>query len=628
MQAAVRGFAHHILFLGSYLTSAHMPRSLPITDRDRARHALALLGEGQLKPAERLLKDVLKSDPAQFEALLGSGVLAGMRGDDLTAVRFLTRAGRRNPQSEEAHYNLGQALIRLGRFQEAAEAITAALKIAEQPQFHEKLGDCLRQLGRLEEAATHFVRAVDLEPANPLALSSAVETLRKICAWDRIGELQVKLVAAAAAGRPVEPLTLLHVADDPTLQRKAAEAYWRGLVRPATSPVRLRRRASAQKLGIGYLSADFRRHPMVSVIAEVIELHDRSRFDVWGLSYGPDDGSPQRQRMAAAFDRFVDLSGVASAQMITRIADSGIDILVDLAGYTANARLDVVAARPAPIVCHYMGYPGTLGSGAVYDYLLADAIVAPPAEEPAFAEALARLPGCYWAVDSKRDSAVVPTSRREHGLPDDACVLSSFNGQQKLSPALLDVWARILITVPRAVLWLYSDTPAAAVNLRREIGARGIPHERCIMAGRVTPEAHLARVALADLMLDAQPYGGHTTVCDALWMGVPALTLTGRSFASRVGESLLTHAGLPELVAASLDDYEHKAIALAREPERLARLRAHLVAARSTAPLFDTAAFTRGLETAFEHIWARHERGESPATFDVAALASGEGGAT
>lgn len=588
-----------------------------ISHADIVSYAFNLLEQGQLDAAEKLLSDVLRANARQFDALVGLGVLNGMRGKNTEAVKHLMRAVRLDPRSEMAQYNLGQAQLRLGRHEAAVEALRAAAAVADRAPIHEKLGDAVRQLGRLEEAARHYVRAVELDPANSLALSSAVETLRKICAWDRLDKLEAALVAAAAAGAPVEPLLLQHVSDDPALQRKATEAYWQRLIAPTAPPQPALARRKEGRLRIGYLSADFRQHPMVSVIAEAMELHDRAAFEIVGLSYGLDDASPQRRRMEKAFERFIDLNQLGEAQMAQRIAQAGIDILVDLAGYTANARLGVVAARPAPIVCHYMGFPGTLGSRA-YDYLIADGIVAPAGSETHYTEALVRLPTCYWALDRKRDTSSVATTRATHGLPQDAIVLSSFNGQQKLSPRLIGAWSRVLAAAPSAVLWLFADNAPAAVNLKREAIARGIPENRLVMTGRLPPQQHLARVGLADLMLDSMPYGGHTTVCDALWLGVPAITVEGRAFASRVGASLLTHAGLPELITQGLAEYETLAVALANDPPRLAALRTRLATRKPSAPLFDTPHFVRAIELAYREMWKRHTSGLPPQTLDLA----------
>lgn len=587
---------------------------LPTTHLDLVRQAIRLLQQGQSKQAERILKGVLRDDADQFDALLALGVLCGQREDLSGAVKHLTRAVRRRPQAADALYNLGQALIGLERHAEAVDVLARAAQIADLPHMHEKLGDSLVKLGRLADAVTHYRRAVELAPANTLALSSCIEAMRKICDWRGLQELEHVLVAAAQSGAVVEPLLLLHVQDDPVLQRRASELYWRQMIAPrAPPPMPLARPIGSSKLRIAYLSADFRRHPMVSVIAEMVELHDRGRLEIWGFSYGADDNSAERRRMKQAFDRFVDVRGQSDAHIARRIADSNIDILVDLAGYTSSARLGIVAARPAPIVCHYMGYPGALGT-RVYDYLIADPVVAPLGAEEHFGEALARLPDCYWGVDRKREVSPVP-ERRLYGLPDAALVLCSFNGQQKLSPALLDVWARVLAAVPDAVLWLYRDDEAATRNIKAEAAARAIAPERLILAGRVPPDQHLARIPLADLMLDTLPYGGHTTTCDALWRGVPVITVEGASFCSRVGASLLRAVGLPELAMPTLEAYERGAIAVARDRPRLASLRARLAAGRGTCPLFDTPRFTSAMEAAYSEMAGRHRRGERPASF-------------
>ena len=601
-----------------------MANRLPPTDAELAREAMSMLGQGKLKPAERLLKDVLRRTPDQFDAHLALGVMNGMRGDDALAVKHLKRAVQKKPASPDAQYNLGQALIRLGRTADAADALEAAAAAADLPHIHEKLGDCRRQLGSLEEAATHFYRAVELDPKNSLALSSAVEMARKLCDWSRLDALQTRLVQLATAGQLAEPLLMMHVTDDPALLRRTTAAYWQAMVQPAVPPeaaTATRSRAPRNRLRVGYLSADFRQHPMVSVIAEMIERHDRQRIEAIGYSYGDDDGSPQRRRMEKAFERFADVRQHSDEALIKRLRADELDILVDLAGYTANARFRVIGARPAPVVCHYMGYPGTLASPA-YDYLIADPVVVPDETLPHYREAIVRLPESYWALDTRRTTDAGGKTRRDHGLPEDAVVLCSFNGQQKLTPDMLDTWARILAAAPRSVLCLYSDTPAAARNLLRAAEDRAIPSSRLVIAGRVPPQEHLARIPLADLMLDTFPYGGHTTAADALFMGVPLLTITGRSFASRVGASLLRASALDDLVTPGMDAYERQAIALANSPERLSALRQRLADNRSTAPLFDTARFTRHMEAAFVEMAARRAAGARPSHFDVSPVAN------
>jgi predicted O-linked N-acetylglucosamine transferase (SPINDLY family) len=323
-----------------------------------------------------------------------------------------------------------------------------------------------------------------------------------------------------------------------------------------------------------------------------------------------------RERLKKSFDRFIDVREANDEQFAQRIAASEIDIAIDLKGHTGDARLKVLAQRPAPIQCHYLGFPGTLGGDSI-DYLIVDPVVAPPGVEPHFTERLVRLPDTYQVNDRRRAAAVPAPGRQDYGLPADAVVLCSFNGQQKLSARWLDIWARVLAAVPDAVLWLFCDHALAAANLRKEVAARGVAPDRFVIADKVAHPQHLARLAVADLFLDSLPYGAHTTCSDALWMGLPVLTCPGGAFAGRVAASLVTAVGMPELIAADLADYEAMAVEMARDRARLGALRQRLIAARDAAPLFDTDRFRRSIESAYEMMWARWQQGLPPANIDV-----------
>lgn len=598
----------------------------PTTHAELARHAGRLIEAGQLKQAERILKDVLRADATQFDALLLLGVLSGMRNQTADAVKLLSRAARKRPDSEEALYNLGQALIRLGRFEEAAEALQKALALAPLPQAHEKLGDCLRNLDRLPEAVAHYARAVELagEGASALLLSSLIETKRRICDWSSLALLEERLRRRVQAGDVAEPLLLLYLYDDPHLHHANAVAYAGGFLEQALPEGIRSRRYRHQprdrdRLRVGYLCSDFRNHATSHLIADLIETHDRLSFESFGLSFGPDDKSAMRQRMVAAFDRFVDFRTRTSEEIARQIHGLGIDILVDLNGYIANARPEILAARAAPIQCHYLAFPGTLGGTAI-DYMIVDPVILPPSADAHFAEALVRMPDCYQANDRKRALAEGIHTRAACGLPDDGAVFASFNNAIKLSPMMLDVWARILRAVPGSVLWLFAEDQATTDNLCREASARGIDASRLVFAAYAAPAEHLARLKLADLFLDTQPYTAHTTASDALWVGLPVLTIEGKAFAGRVGASVLKAAGLPELIMPSLEAYEREAIRLGTDRERLAALRSKLTATRDTCRLFDTPRFARHLEVAYRQMWARWQRGEPARSFDVVSI--------
>jgi predicted O-linked N-acetylglucosamine transferase (SPINDLY family) len=369
-------------------------------------------------------------------------------------------------------------------------------------------------------------------------------------------------------------------------------------------------RAAGERLRIGYFSNDFHNHATSMLIARVFELHDRSRFETRLYSYGPDDRSVLRRRIEAAGDAFIDVSGLSDRETAHRIRADGIDVLIDLKGFTFKARTNVLAMRPAPIQVAYLGYPATMGAGFI-DYAIVDPIVLPPEKADEFTERLAWMPDSYQPNDQLRPIAQVP-SRADVGLPESAFVFCCFNNTYKILPEVFDVWCRLLAGTPNSVLWQLAKTEASKSNLRREVALRGIDPDRLIFAPPVAPEHNLARIGLADLFLDTLPYNAHTTASDALWVGVPLVTCRGNAFAGRVAASLLHAVGLPELVTDSLADYEALALEIAHHPTRHAALKAHLRTARETAPLFDSLRTTRSLEELYLRMADRWRAGLPP----------------
>jgi predicted O-linked N-acetylglucosamine transferase (SPINDLY family) len=370
------------------------------------------------------------------------------------------------------------------------------------------------------------------------------------------------------------------------------------------------------RITVAYLSADFHEHATAHLISELFSLHDRNRFRIVGYSYGPDDGSPARERLITSFDRFADIRNESFVQSARRIRADGVQILVDLKGYTADARPKITALRPAPIQVNYLGYPGTMGSNAI-DYAIVDRIVVPQQEQTFFTEKLVHMPDCYQVNDSTRRISARNPSRQECGLPESGFVFCCFNASYKVTPKVFNVWTRLLKAVPGSVLWLLDSNPHATANLKREAEARGVAAGRLVFAGHLPYADHLARFAAADLFLDTFPYNAHTLTSDALWGGCPVVTCSGRTFPSRVAASLLRSVGLSELVCGSLTEYENLAIALARNPERSRGVRQKLQTTRLAAPVFDTRRFTRHLEAAFETMWGLYRRGEPPRPFAV-----------
>ncbi|GAA0747424.1 hypothetical protein GCM10009107_15910 [Ideonella azotifigens] len=371
---------------------------------------------------------------------------------------------------------------------------------------------------------------------------------------------------------------------------------------------------ATRRLRIGYLSCDFHQHATALLMVEMLEAHDAADFELHAYSHGADDGLGMRQRLARCFAQFHDISGLDDLQAARAIHADGIDILVDLKGYTAGTRTALLTYRPAPLQVSFLGYPGTLGGGFC-DYLISDHFITPQDRAGDYSEALACMPHSYQPHG--RSMALPPApSRAAAGLPEQGLVLCCFNQAYKFTPAMFDIWCQLLAQVPGSVLWLLHSDQAEG-NLRQEAMQRGIAPHRLVFAEDQPHAAHLARLQLADLALDTSPYNAHTTASDALWAGVPLVTCAGETFASRVAGSLLRAVGLPELVTHDLVAYAALAASLATDPARLRALRLRLAALRVHAPLFDVPGHARSLETLYRAMWARHQAGLPPAALSL-----------
>ena len=425
-----------------------------------------------------------------------------------------------------------------------------------------------------------------------------------------------------ARGRKFDAFRFLGYSSDAALQLACARRYIEDAVPTRIPQLWTGETWRNEKIRIAYVACGFHSHPTAYLTAELIEIHDRSRFEIIGVSLGPDDGSEIRARLIRGFDQFHDVRLKTDRQVAQLLHDLRIDIVVDRSGYTTNARPAIFAARPAPIQVNYIGFPGTLGA-KFYDYILADATVLPFDRQPFYTERIVHLPNCYLVNDTKRTVAVRTPTRSEAGLAEEGFVFCCFNNTYKFTPPVFDMWMRLLAQVEGSMLWLYCDRVSAEANLRREAAARGIDPSRLIFAKRVPIEEHLARYRLADLFLDTLTYNAHTTAADALWMGLPLVTCLGQSFAGRVAASLLRAIGLPNLVTNNLEEYEKLALRIAREPAMLQELRELLQRNRVSYPLFDADLYRRNIESAYIRMWEAWQRGEFPSSFAVEPLTAG-----
>jgi predicted O-linked N-acetylglucosamine transferase (SPINDLY family) len=580
----------------------------------------ALHRQGDMDGALQAAQDARAACPGVAAAEANLGRLLMDAGDRPAAEAALRRALAMDGGHGEAANNLGTLAEEAGRAREAIDLYRTATRT--RPDLADgwsNLGNALERVGRLEEARAPLERACQIAPDNGRNLAALVSLRRKLCDWDGL-DAQVRHLGAlirAGGGAPAAPFATLSLGLSPEEQQLAARAHARAILAkvarwqndlPAPAPLPP---AAGRPLRIGYLSPDFREHPVAQLIAGVLESHDRGRVHVTGWSLGPDDGSAYRRRIATACDSFVDLADLCVPAAVARIRAARQDILVDLAGYTAHARPEILALRAAPVQVNYLGMPGTMGAPFV-DAIVADAIVLPPGDARWFDEQVHRLPHCYQANDDRVAIDPAPWTRAEAGLPEKGFVFCCFSMNYKIDPPLMDAWATILGEVPGSVLWLFRTDEAAARGLRAQAARRGLSPARLVFADRLPKPRHLARHRLADLFLDSFAYGAHTTASDALWAGLPVLTLAGDSFARRVGASLVAAAGLPELATTSVASYAGLAIALAKDPGRLAALRDRLRDGRDRCPLFDTRATTAGLEAIYSRLAAT--AGPLPAT--------------
>jgi predicted O-linked N-acetylglucosamine transferase (SPINDLY family) len=463
----------------------------------------------------------------------------------------------------------------------------------------------LNNLGRVSEVQRKFADALDwlgqslaIHPDQPDVMQHWVFLRAKTCVWPVYapwhGVSVDKLRQATSA------LAMISQSDDPSEQLQAARRYVDGKVNVAVPALTNGRAYGHEKLRIGYLSSDYSQHPVSMLMVEMLELHNRDEFEIYGYCWSPEDGSALRQRVIRAFDQFHRINGLNDSQAAELIRAHEIDILVDLQGQTAGARATILAARPAPIQITYLGLPATTAYPFI-DYAIADEYLIPPELAQHYSERMLYMPDVYQVSDRQRVIAT-PPSRAACGLPEDGTVFCSFNNNYKINPAMFDTWMNILKRVPGSVLWLIADNEWAEANLRREATERGIDASRLVFASRVLQPDFLARLSMADLFLDTFPFNAGTTANDALWSELPVLTMPGRAFGSRMAGALLTAAGLPELIVADLQAYEDKAVALAEAPQQLQHMRAVLKEVKANGVLFDTPRFAGALEQKFKDL--------------------------
>lgn len=549
----------------------------------------------------------IELSPDYAEACNNRGAVLQVLKQYQAALQSCDRAIALKPNYTAAYVNRGFVLHKLGQYQAALQNYDQA--IALQPDHaiaHNNRGNILQDLKQFDAAIPSYARALAIKPDYEFLYGKWLHAKMHICDWRDVGNQLVQLTQKIQRGeKVVTPFALQALTGSLPLQRKVAEILVDAEYPPSLDLPTISKRARHTRIRIGYFSADFYSHPVSILLASLIESHDRNRFEAYAFSFGPNTGDEMRKRMENAFDQFLDVRNKSDRDIAELARKMEIDIAIDLGGQTKDSRAGIFAKRAAPIQAVWLGYGGTMGAKYI-DYLIADPVLIPEESRQHYSENIAYLP-CFMPSDEKRPVADRRFTREELGLPSKGFVFCCFNNSYKITPGTFDIWMRILKQVDGSVLWLTMMPDAAMHNLQQEAMHGGVNSDRLIFAKRMPlQQDHLARLRVADLLLDTLPYNAGTTASDALWVGLPVLTCKGEAFASRMASSLLNAIHLPELITATQEGYEVLAVELATNPERLKRIRQKLEQNRFTTPLFDSKLFTQNIEDAYTQMYERY----------------------
>ena len=587
-------------------------KAIQISPRDATAHhnrGNILSRLQQYRAALESYDNVIGLRPDFAEAYLNRGCALFELYQYRAALESFDRAISLAPNNAEAHGNRGTVLSRLLQYQAALKSLDKAIEL--KPNYadaYNSRGNVLSNLHQYEAALESFSRAIQIRPNYEYLQGMQLHTQQLICDWEVWGRRRWHLEACIDRNqRAAGPFITLSISGSAALQKKAAEIWVRDKFTSRLAPPTYPYRQRGDKIRVGYFSANYNHHAVSSLIAELFERHDRSRFETLGFSFGPDVRDQTTDRISMAMDKFVDVRSLSDWDVVKLSRELQVDIAVDLMGFTKDNRAAIFAGRAAPIQVNYLGYPGTMGANFI-DYLIADRTLIPEASQRHYSEKIVYLPDSYQVNDSRHSITCATGSRGEEGLPDKGFVYCCFNNNYKITPATFEIWMRILGKVEDSVLWLLEDNAVAARNLRKQAARCDISPERLIFARRVSFGEHLARHRLADLFLDTLPYNAHTTASDALRVGLPLLTCMGEAFAGRVAASLLRAVGLPDLITTTAADYEALAVEIARNAELRHSIKERLQSNILSTPLFDTQLFTYHLEAAYSAMYERYHR--------------------
>ena len=613
---ALAGLKQHEEALTSYVKAIKLRPNYPEAWANRGN----VLGQlRQFQQALASYDEAINLKPHYAEAWTNRGVaLKELKQYDQALLSY-DKAINLKPEYAEAWYNRGVALKELRQYDQALTCFDKAVSL--KPDFVDSWsnrGGTLLRRRQHEQALISFAKVISINADYEFCLGQKLHTQTHMCSWEDLDTQLRKLSEGILKGIPVSlPFPMLALLDEPETLQRAADIYVQAKFPPRATSVTFTDKDRSEKIRIGYFSADFHNHATSYLMAELFEVHDRSRFEIFGFSFGPNRQDEMRERVSAGVDHFHEVSSKSDREIAELSRTLGIDIAVDLKGFTQDSRTGIFAEICAPIQINYLGYPGTMAAPYI-DYIVADPVLIPTEMQNYYTEKVIYLPDCYQINDGKRSISQNEFTRAEFGLPEDQFVFCCFNNNYKILPATFDSWMRILHSVEGSVLWLMQSNTWSATNLRKAATTRGIDESRLVFAKSMRLDEHLARHRLADLFLDTLPCNAHTTTSDALWAGLPVLTQIGQSFAARVSASLLSAIGLPELITRDANQYESLAIELAQNPSKLSNIRQKLEVNKQTSSLFKANVFAKHIENAYSQIIERHKAGQKPEHINVA----------
>ncbi|WP_054109065.1 tetratricopeptide repeat protein [Novosphingobium sp. AAP83] len=568
---------------------------------------IVLKAQDKLEEAISAYKRAIDIRPAYSEAYFNLGNALNEQGRNEDSIIAFQRALEIQPTYAEAYNNLGNRLKDRGKLAEAISAYRNALEF--KPAYAEaynNMGNALKDQGKLDEAIASYRRAIEIKPTYAAAEAHLLFQCQHTCEWDGhewLKEISARLGIQTDA---VPPFALLSANDNPAEQLERAKTYALEQYKLQPKPLPAKAATKPERIKVGYFSADFHNHATMYLMAGLLREHDRSQFEVFAYSYGPDKSGDLRRQAESGVDHFFDIADLADRQVVAMGRSHGLDIAIDLKGYTQNTRTEIFQHRLAPIQINYLGYPGSLGAD-FFDYIIADPVVITDEQRTYCSENVIYLPHSYQPNDNMRPISATVTTRADFGLPEEAFVFCCFNNNYKIGPQEFDIWMRILKRIDNSVLWLLRSNSWAESNLRKEAQKRGVEPSRIVFAEKLPHPEHLARHKHADLFIDTFNYNAHTTASDALWGGLPVVTKKGRQFSACVAASLLAAIGLPELITNSDEEYEKLIVDIALDRDKYLKINQNLGVNRAKEPLFDTKRyaknFERGLRQAYEKFW-------------------------